>query len=313
MVKESRGQLILVTAVLVALTVLASVVLLNAIHIPADLRTGSLSEDMDRVQQIDASVRDDLDRIFVTVTEPGESNITGHRLPSVKNESAFLSAVNHSMGIRRNWTANQSGGLLSVEYDRSATRNGTAIYQTDGGNFTVRSGNSTNATWVALKDASRLNMRMQITNHTGAGNMTLNLSNGADRWTLSVSETAVYTSTGGQVCGPGEMPNFNDGSLRVSVTRGEGTVWIQTPDGISRCGEFTFGADVSSATVRFEHGSRTCGNYGIAGQANLHNESTRDQPAMDDDVIVNPAFNVTFVTDGITYESTYALYNRTRR
>lgn len=309
MVSKHRGQLILVTAILIALTVLASVVLLNAIHTPADLQTEALSEGTDRIQHLDHATRADLDRMFVGVTG---ATLHGHSLPFVTNTTALSAAVDDSMTIRTNMTAKQAGSLVAVEYNGSASVIGTAVYQTTNETFTDASGNSS---WAALSDVSQLTIEMNVTTANGTlgttdrATLTVNNTTTPDTWRLTIAKDGINTSDSGMVCGASELPEFDDGRVQISVRQRHGTVWVHTAEGTARCGEFHLGGNQSAPwTVGFENGETVTGNYGIAGIG-----TAGTAPNADSSVVVNPGFDVTYVADGITYETTYALYNRTHR
>lgn len=313
---KQRGQLILLTAVLVAVTVLASVILLNVIHVPADIKTEALTEEPDRIQRIDASLRDDLDSIFLQVTAPTDDNLSGHRLPFVWNTGAFRAAVNDSTAIRRNMTGDRSGSLLSVAYDPDRTRMGTAVFQTADSAFTSAQGDRD---WRLLEDASLLSLEMTVTGRSPT-NGTLNVTgDSGGTWELDISENNVYTTDAGPLCNDSAIPDFESATIHVAVRNGDGRVQARTDNGTLRCGGFTVAAGLDTPwNVSIHDGDALEGTYGITGQGDPTANSSQylsgnDQPWHEHNVIVNPAFNVTYVSDGVTYRSTFRLNNRTGR
>lgn len=319
MVSEDRGQLLLVAGVLLALVIVSSAVLLNGIVAPGTSGTRGIASEVDTFQHDLDPVRDGLEDLFETTTavhEYGEALPYAHQTEIEQNVTAYGA-------VTRDVTAEQRGSLVTVAYNNTHSLTGQVILQR--GTPRAFQNNTGHGEWNLATGVRALpRASFTITDPTVSTGI-VNVTNAVGTtWELRVADTGL------QVNPPGETPyDVCDGvaaypgeEIHVEVKHARArnaTVHVVTSSGERlRCDGFPFGEGVSGVwDVGIQNGGEIVGTYvvGIANGGTVSPGSgTNTWPATKGtatSVVVNPAVDVTYLSDGITYESTFAVYNRT--
>lgn len=299
---RSKGQIILVMAVTFAITVLTTVILLNTLNAPADGNTQLQASSLDDLEQAEAQVADDMERLFLVHTS---MNRTGEALPYADDsgpDDPFGAVVSNYSDLNAALTGSDSGTVVSVTYAEDRSQEGLLVRQNDSTqDFTPQSG-STN--WVVLNDAEGLpRFTMNVTDGPGpaASTFTVVVAGGNE---LNFDNDGVEGS--GVACDL-EYP------IQVEATAGVGTVSNQT----EVCGTFDLEPPDSDFNLEFQNGDTVTGTYTISGadtdgviDSGLQS-NTEDWQQVRDGVIVNPAFRMEYTDPTVTHTANFSLYNET--
>jgi len=319
MVRE-RAQLLLVGSVLIAIAIVATVVLLNSIYTPANLQTDDIEQNTEQIDRMHDELRVALGGLFLEVDAKDGMRtpfITNSLNPAVEINDTFQENVSVTLGPAYADVRNdRRSGTLDVEYLPEQSEKGWAVYQND--NTTYHSGASpAESNWtVADGDPDIVRMRMTMYDPGSTPfSLKVNESGGPTAaWYLNVSDTRVTVnrSTGSERAICGVSGNLDSYEIRTEITKNRGHVELHTESGLAhRCGDFRVAPDVTSQAVHFIRGDTVSGNYTITGTDGTPSFSEAPELEGSTDTIVNPAFAVTYVSSGVTYESTFQLYNRT--
>ena len=304
---RSRGQTILIMSILFAVTVLTTVVLLNTLHAPANVNAELQASSLDDIEQTEAQIADDMERLFLVHTS---MNPTGpnERLPYINETSGpdapFGKVVSNYSDLSGSLTASESGAVVNASYNESRSQEGVLVRQTEDPSDDARPfTNDGNPDWTVLAGAD------------GIPRLSMNVTQAPtdpDRpFKIVVDGDTELTFDGDGVEGSG-IDCEREYPIQVDTTDGVGTV----SKGGEVCGRFDLGRPTD---LTFENGSEVTGTYTISGADPQMGDATTDLTSTsdwrkvydDDDVIVNPAFDVQYRDPSITHESTFHLYNET--
>lgn len=126
--RRDRAQLILIAAILVALTVVAAVVLLNVVHQSPGLSAQQESQSVDDAQQVTRQVQNDLRRLFLvrsSVSQAGTSAPYAYELSSPHDDSQFGTVVEDHSGSFSTLLATSNRGVVEIEYVPSTAPDGS--------------------------------------------------------------------------------------------------------------------------------------------------------------------------------------------
>jgi hypothetical protein len=315
--RSDRGQLILIAAILIAVVVISSVLLLNTAQSATELRTSQQSQSVTNAGQLSQDVREGLDTVFQTSTSLTEAEAT---LPYSLDLQSDVETFTEEYRALTN-----APGILNISYDTSDTVTGGIVFQTARAEFTDAAGNGD---WDVLEDVSSVpTLSARIESVEPSEEFTISISSGSAQLTIENTGPG-YTvtrvdGTGTRTCSGLEPSIIIDFHKGVGEVRGKNGV----------CEGMVLGQGLSSGyTIRFENGDDAEGTYAISGSggvdgpsnANVYDPndpfSTPDEPnyrgpgdGSGDDIVVNPAFVVTYDDPDITYQSEYGLYNQTKR
>lgn len=323
MVSDGRGQLLLVAAVLIAVVIVAAAVLLNGVLAPGTSATRGLSAEVDALERDVGPLREDLEGLFERTTSidgPYDEPLPyAARGDLVENVTAFGGAL-------LNGTARERGSILRVAYNDSRSVRGSVVLQRPGTPRTYTSnGVPAEADWQLATDVSEVpRATFEVTDVSPGDEAAVVVSgSGGDRWSLNVSAANVRVEGTGvadrTLCDPAAYPGDAVVIEIRNARRRNATASVRTPDGRVDCEPFAFGGDVSGAwTIALADGDAVSGRYvvGLAGTATVGAPApappaSRWPERVGGNPVINPAIDVTYVADGITYESTFGLYNRT--
>ena len=299
--KRPKGQMILIMAVTFAVTVLATVILLNTLHASADVNTQAQASSLDDIERTQTQVAADMERLFLVHTS---MNRTGEALPYADNsgpDDRFDNVVRNYSDLNAAVTGAESGAVVTVTYaDRS--QEGLLVHQNDSTRNFTNQGDASDVT--VLSDAEGLpRFSMNVTSYDSNNGTFRVVVDGDNR--LTISGDGVESS--GVVCEP-PYP------IQVEATAGVGIVSNQS----EVCGTFDLEPpEESSFDVEFENGDAVTGNFTISGAnptGSAFESNTEDWQQVygdDDEVIVNPAFRMEYTDSSITHTANFSLYNET--
>jgi hypothetical protein len=293
--------MILIMAVTFAITVLATVILLNTLHAPADVNTRTQASSLDDIERTQTRVAADMERLFLVHTS---MNRTGEALPYADNsgpDDRFDNVVRNYSDLNAALTGAESGAVVSVSYVEDRSQRGILVHQNDNESFT-RGGPSASGDWTVLQGAEGLpRLNMNVTSHDSTDTFKV-VVGGTSR--LNFNGTGVEVN--GEYCGLGYP-------IQVEATAGVGTVSNQT----EVCGTFDLELPDSDFDLEFQNGDTVTGNYTISGTdtdsaiSSGLESNTEDWQQVRDGVIVNPAFRMEYTDSTITHTANFSLYNET--
>jgi len=298
---RSRGQMLLIMAVIFGVTILTTVVLLNALHAPANVSSQLQSSRLDDIELTEAQVADDLERLFLVHTSV---NRTGEALPYAEEaggpDDRFADVVRNYSELNAALAASESGASIEVTYVGGQSRTGMLVRQNDSTqNLTHAGYSSSEQNWTVLEDAEgvpRLTMNVTEEPADPDSPFKLKVEGGND---LTFDSDGV--EGGGVDC---ELTY----PVQVDATGGVGTVSNQT----EVCGTVDFELPSGSFNVSFENGTQVNGTYTISGVEDDSTElegNTFDSQQIHDAVVVNPVFRLQYTDPTLTHTSTFTLYD----
>lgn len=322
MVNDDRGQLLLVAGVLLALVIVASAVLLNGIVAPGTSGTRGIANELDGLDGEAEPIRSDLEGLFEETTSRDAHSAA---LPYA-TDGGLTDNVGSYSTVLFDGSANDHGSVFRVTYNDSASIDGTVVFQHPDVSYnftdTARNPNwkiaegaeSVPRAWFNVSEVdSGESGRINVTNLAGTQGVQLVISDTAVEFssnpTGAPTRTLCSLSTG---LGPDERILVEMRKPQDRTT----TVYRVGPSGRDRCGSFELGEYVEPPyDVGIVDGDELNGTYAVglhpAGASGYAGPGPSPWPQEETGVVVNPAFDVSYVSDGITYESQFALYNRT--
>lgn len=324
MVSDDRGQLLLVAGVLLALVIVASAVILNGIVDPGTSGTRGIASELDSLEGDSQPLRNDLEGLFEETTS---------RSPSAEEEAlpyADRNDLNANIEAYRdvlfNVAASERGSVLQVGYNDGESLEGTIVFQQPSSSYNFTN-NSQSGNWkLASGTESIPRARFNVSELPDTGtDAEINVTNGGGTRGIRLVFTETQVDLDFVQSGPSSRTLCSglgaDDSVVVEMRKPQNrTSAIYTvSSGIRhQCGTVELGNYVEPPfDVGIETGEQINGTYAVGlrgadetgvGSGSSSWPEEHDTP----DTIVNPAFDVTYVSDGITYESTFTLYNRTR-
>ncbi len=298
---DGRGQLILVTALAMAIIFVTLALILNTAIYTENLatRSGDIGGGTDAVRYHDAA-RDGVGGVI------GYINVHNN-----SDQSTLQSNLSAGVdGFRNNSARLFSAGDRAVETDLESAEYGTRIAQTDADrNFT---NTSHAADWTVAESVSHSRaVVINVTNdaflkNDGSGQeFELNLTDGdGDSWTLNVTNggstvVGIQNGSGGEFTCAANSP-----TPTIDVTAG--TVDGETCDGL------TFGDGIDRPyDISFENGDNINGTYsmvvdddGLAGSPGPHLEAEGDGQPFATHAVYSANVTVVYQTPRLYYNST---------
>lgn len=272
---DSRGQLLLITAVLIAVFVLSAVVLLNLLHESPEMGTEQDSKSMEASERIVGQLEKELDRYFMALS---------HDDPVPFAHEADLDELDGKFGERyTNISSVRSSGVLDIRY-QSGTE-GNIIWVNDSTETDIEQETR------LVEDADGL-VRLYL---DGADDLRLNISGKP----MEIADGAVSWD-GTEVCSPEQ--NFElDLRYGSGEIRSESTYC--TMDIRSDLDE-EFDINVTSGDI--SHSSTVV--LSTAG-GNADGDEIRDGGFnAETEVIVEPTFDIEYHDPYVEFEATVELY-----
>jgi hypothetical protein len=321
---RSRGQLLLVGAIVIATVVLASVVLLNTVHSSPSISAEVDAESLENVERASGEIEANLGQLFLTTAATATAD---DRLPYV-NTSAFETVVDAYETEYNGIVASDRAFVIDVDYlsnesqpgavayNRSVFADGaidtsvnrTVVGSASGGSISVGTGPlfpvvSLTATGVDLGPGSPSGVSLVFDN-----------TSQTDR--LNVTDDVSFDDTdpnNGFDCGFGTI---DDATVSVEFSAGTGTVTVTEPRNDSSsphtCAVRDVGFADSYDEVRLEVDGNSVETLSYVLSAAGGDCDDADQATCVDgdgiDIDVNPSFDISFVDPSVTHESSFTLY-----
>jgi len=312
-----RGQLILIGAILVATTILGSIVLLNSIHESPAINTQQDAQSLSEAQRTVDQLQSGLERAFLVNTSMGDVN---ESLPYAnKTEFDALAEAEYAPEVL-NLSTTEAATVVNVtlvdqEIGGIARQNKTiAGFQP----YPAQSGEET-----LIDDAEGIpRLHLLVNNTPSSGSVTVWINETTPppptpaNVSLKINDTTVETG------GPGSSWSCDvDGDTRpIEIDFVDGVGEVRT--GETYCGNLEFGTlSTGPREVNFDGAADFRGTYTITA---VEPDTINDLSGPGDDFrwargdsglgsyyIVNPIFEIEYLTPNVEYSVTYAPYNST--
>lgn len=311
---DRRGQLVVIAAVLISVTVVGSIVLLNSIHESPGTYTRQDSRSLVGADRTAQQVHADLERVFLVNTSVGESN---ESLPYAREDS-FGAIVEEYERQYVNLSTTDSAGITRIELVDNQT--GGVARQTEPATG-FRDFNGTVNPTVVVEDAAkipRLSLVVTEANLTTSSEFTVRIEGGSgNETTITVGDDDVETNPNS---GPTRSCDWGTEPVEIDLTNGTGAV--RTNETYCEIHDAWDSLD-APLEVTFENGTDARGTFTVTGVGvDPADSDISGSPGDDrwystqvsgDDYIVNPVFRVEYRDPNIAYNTTFALYNGTGR
>lgn len=308
---NDRGQLILIAAVLIAATILGSVILLNSIHASADTNAYKEGQSLDQATRATEQVQEDLRELFLAELQSDDGQPGGY----ITDKVAFNQTVKNYSRQYTNLSSMSSSSILWVEYNNeTADKNGKVLRQNGTLEFRAR-GNNGGANWNPITGADDIPyMYFNITDVSAPGNQEWDLLVNGGTSLLKIidrSGDAEVKVNGQTRCESNKNPISTDTPIEIEITNGIGR--IQAED--RSCDKFALTtSDIQQ--IRFEKSMVVEGNYTIVGLGSSVTEDSNfgsiSEQGVYDDVIVNPGFTIRYDDPSGNYEANMTAFGGNR-
>ena len=308
---DDRGQLILIGALLVAATILGSIVLLNTIHESPEVSTQQDSQSLVETERTVDQVKAGLERAFLVNTSMDEQ---GEALPYVNGSGGFETLATEYVSGYLNLSTTDTAGVVNATLVGNQTGGIARQNRTDTGEY--KKYNETGDPVTIIQNAETIPRLHLLVNETSASSFTLWI-NQTDippsgtplNASLEISDNTV--EKGGSA--PGSWACDLPGNSLIEIDFIDGVGEVRT--GETYCGDLEFGAfDPARYNVTFENGNRVNGTYTITAVDPVSIESFSEPyrwNRVSGTTVVNPIFEIEYLTPNVEYSATYAPYNRT--
>lgn len=292
-VRDSRGQLLLIGGILIALGIVGTVVFINGIQYTQEVGSTDQTMEVTSAAQTHRAVQQDLRRLLWYSGDSG---------PYSNDNSSFKTAVQTYSVVSANMTAAGGSASVRVRPAWSKTQNGSVVGETFAD---LPSQDTTIATDVEAVPAARLNV---TGNRDDSDSLALNISSSdstARYWTIEIQQTGVYLNGSRQLCEPADIDPTDD--IAVEIHGQYGTV---TTSNVSvECASFTVAPNIDrDYDVILNNSHHAQGRYHVTFTESPGLSVARpDEP----DVIVNPAYTLVYESDDLSYETKFQTYNTT--
>jgi hypothetical protein len=297
---RERGQLILIGALLVAATILASITLLNAVHESPKINTQQDSQSLVEAERTVDQTKANLEGSFLANTS---SEQTGEQLPYAR-ASTFGALVGEYNDQYTNISTTEAAGIVDITFDGAASNTGGIARQNRSiaGYLNYPDGD-------IVQDADAIPKLYLFVNETSppGSSFRIELAGASGTVQMEIDDNGV---SGDVTC------SVSGGSLEIDFENGVGE--IRTDE--TYCGEREFGASLSPPiTVSFSDGSNADGTFTITGVdpsgSDISGNPGDDNRWFDNPTaapyIVDPAFEIEYDTPNVAYNATFSLYNTT--
>lgn len=297
---RERGQLILIGALLVAATILASITLLNAVHESPEINTQQDSQSLVETDRTVDQTKANLEGSFLANTSVDE---VGEKLPYANG--SFDGLVEEYNNQSTNISTTEAAGLVNVTLNDAESATGAVAWQNESiTGFEELPGDPSSTTILTgAERLPRLSMLVNSTDSSGSFTITVNGE------TLSVDDDSVELN-GNDICDR----NSEENAVELEFVNGTGAVITDE----EYCGDIDLSAAASpTLTVVFENNNAADGTFVVSGEnAGIgtfspdDNRGTRDT-AGPDTIFVDPAFDIEYFTPNVAYNATFSLYDTT--
>lgn len=282
-----RGQLILIAAVIVATAVLGGVVLLNTIHASPDVSAQTDSQSVTNADQMSQQVQGDLHDIFMAA---GEAE-TGIRVPGANGSELDILIEEYSERTTRILSTNRSA-LISVSLEESESKDGSVAYWNESTDEFVDDGQE----WI-IREADalpRFSISIEEMDSNDELSVKINDSSPDTDVEFTINEDGVEDENGDDF----ELETDADNDT-IEIILHDGAGEIRTEDDYKTVAL----PDLDAYNVWFGTDDDIEGTYAVSGV-----DADECASPCRADVIVNPAFELSYQDPNVQYRSTIFLY-----
>jgi len=302
---DDRGQLLLITALVVAVTILGSVTLLNSIHESPGTATEQDSRSLEEAERAASQSQTNLERLFRYTTSADEAD---KPLPYA-DESDLEDAVDEYNEQLLNVSTLRSAGIVDITYNDSAPLGGIATGQI---------GEATNSPgsfdWLIqrAKEVPRIDLNITTPptsyflvefNESSSAVRELNITRDSSDIVVTFDDPSSPPSV--WECDVGDPSSIDQIQIDVRAD----TAIIQTED--SYC-ERSVNLPAGQVDIRFVDPDSVEGDFAVTGTdpngSDLLPSSPGDEVWYKDGVVVDPAFDIVYASPEVSYEAWYRLY-----
>lgn len=288
-----RGQLILTAAILIALTIVASAVLLNSIHASADVTAQQERQSLAETERNIEQIQDNLAELFVV-------NGSEERMPYVESgkEDKFKAAVEEYSDQYLNMSTRHGAAFVDVEFRESASETGHVFVQNGTRNFT----SDPDSGVLEITGGTDLTyLYFNVTSLDDSNNLTIQV-NGSDEITIEDTEGQTVVERSDTVCTVGSVDK--ESPLEIEVFDGEGVVRY---DG-TVCGNIEFGTDFGDHGQLNINGADSEGTFIVSIEGDTTVWDSPSSERYKHSGITNPMFRITYQDPQVTYETNVTAY-----
>jgi hypothetical protein len=279
--RDERGQLVLIAAILVAVTVLGAVVLLNTVHSSPNVKAQTDAQSVSNAERVTGQIQGDLRDVFVA------TNTTNNEQYPFVNQGGGEDNLNETLSEYETQfvemlTTNKSA-LIDITYNAGLSQTGNF----SAGEFTASPFDE--EVMEGAKSIPSLSV-------TSGGDVEIEFTFGGSGPTAkNVRLYGADPKVNGENCDA-----LSDERLTLDFSRGSGMIRDES-GGVCVVNLY----DPEKVTnVSVEIDSSGSGSFALSGV----DPATSDGDTVVKDVIVNPVFDVEYIDPNVEYNSNFVLF-----
>ena len=313
MVKTDRAQLLLIASVLIALTIVASVVLLNSVYTPQNLRTGAVDTEVTELASTQQEIRNELREYLNRVGIRDTSADKPEALPYAPDGVSVSADVQNISALYGSLVSDRSGAALAVTKTGETT--GDVVFQNSSRNLTDASGNSSWQVFSSVDSMPRAKLNLTSVSATGT-EIVAKSTTTSEQWTLEISKDAVAVN-GQDHCDIDTGETIQ--AIRLDLVDGRGTpvVDIAGQSNPRYCDNLTIAAGMTGQyNVSFDGTDSVAGTYVMTADGTVNASTTTrtgGPPYRRTDKTVNLDFRLVYTSTETVYTSQFRLYSEDQR
>ena len=311
---EERGQLLFVLAIFISLTIIGSVVLLNAFHAPADVGATTERTGLDAAEDTSQQVSSDLHDLYMqTATANGEPVPVLNTTAGEHKEFATLveNYTNASLATSMRYES----GLINVTFDPEASEDeGVVLRQNNSAPLNDGAGNNH---WVVVENADAvpyvyLNVTKVETNPGPGGMFTMHMNspsaNDPDNAEYNLTVLENTTTTGADIFVNGQQVCREALAVPFEVELTSDGVDVGQARRCSHGNSPTYGS-FNVDNLNIDQGAkRVEGNYSVVATGGSvtspdFDDSVSGRKKLKNDFIYNPHFRLRYESPGVQYQA----------
>jgi hypothetical protein len=283
---DERGQLVLIAAILVAVTVLGTVVLLNTVHSSPNVKAQTDAQSLSDAERTTTQIQDDLETVFVAT-----NTTDGEQYPFVEDSSYLSGNVSEYETQLVKMLSTNKSALVNITYDAGRSEEGNFSADEFDGSFDYEElmGGADSIPSLSVTTGEEVEIYVTF-GPSGPSDTTISLD-GKD------TNDTEYEDTSGTVT---DCPELSDGQLTLDFSRGSGVIRDES-GGVCLVDLYEPGG-VTNVSVEID--SDNSGSFAISGV----DPTSTDGGTVVTDVIVNPVFEIEYIDPNVEYSGRFVLF-----
>jgi hypothetical protein len=276
-----RGQLVLIAAILLAVTVIGTVVLLNTVHSSPNVKAQTDAQSLSGAERTTAQIQGDLETVFAAT-----NTTENEQYPFVKDESKLNETVAEYESQSVKLLSTNKSALLSIGYKPKPSERG---------NFSAGELDSSFASPKVVMENAKSIPSLSVASDGEVGiEFAFGPSGPTDQ---DVKLDGTSTTVAGDSCSA-----LADEELTLDFNRGSGVIRDESggvcvvdlyePEGVTEI----------SVTITVSSGS---GSFALSG---VDPDTSYTSGTFAEDVIVNPVFEMEYIDPNVEYRSEFMLF-----